>query len=54
LGADRRAGRAYADNDLGGVDASFVAVVERLRIETIATLDRRHFGPAETLDGSRS
>lgn len=36
--------QTYADNDLGGVDSSLVAVAERLRIETIATLDRRHFG----------
>jgi len=35
---------AYADNDLGSVDASLLAVAERLRIETIATLDRRRFG----------
>jgi uncharacterized protein len=36
--------QTYADNDLGGVDSSLVAVAERLLIETIATLDRRHFG----------
>jgi uncharacterized protein len=36
--------QTYADNDLGGVDSSLVAVAERLRIETIPTLDRRHFG----------
>lgn len=36
--------QTYGDNDLGGVDSSLVAVAERLRIETIATLDRRHFG----------
>ena len=34
----------YADQDLGGVDSSIVAVAERLRVTTIATLDRRHFG----------
>jgi predicted nucleic acid-binding protein len=28
---------------LGGVDASVVAVAERLGIRTVATLDRRHF-----------
>jgi uncharacterized protein len=33
----------YADNDLGGVDSSLVAVAERLRLDTIATLDQRHF-----------
>ncbi len=34
----------YADMALGTVDASVVAVAERLGIGTIATLDRRHFG----------
>jgi uncharacterized protein len=34
----------YADNRLGGVDASLIAVAERRGLETIATLDRRHFG----------
>lgn len=33
----------YADLGLGVVDASIVAVAERLRITTVATLDRRHF-----------
>ncbi|MGH2836538.1 MAG: type II toxin-antitoxin system VapC family toxin [Solirubrobacteraceae bacterium] len=33
----------YADNGLGGVDASLVAVAERLELDTIATLDQRHF-----------
>ena len=33
----------YADNDLGGVDSSLIAVAERLRLDTIATLDQRHF-----------
>jgi uncharacterized protein len=33
----------YADLDLGLVDASIVAVAERLSVRTIATLDRRHF-----------
>lgn len=33
----------HADNDLGGVDPSLVAVAERLRLNTIATLDHRHF-----------
>jgi uncharacterized protein len=31
--------------DIGFVDASVVAVAERLKIETLATLDRRHFAP---------
>ncbi len=33
----------YADLDLGGVDASVVAVAERLGVHEIATLDRRDF-----------
>jgi len=34
----------YRDLPLGTVDASVVAAAERLGIEQIATLDRRHFG----------
>lgn len=34
----------YRDLALGTVDASVVAAAERLRIATIATLDRRYFG----------
>lgn len=30
--------------DIGFVDASVVAIAERLRLHTIATTDRRHFG----------
>lgn len=33
----------YADFPLGGADASIVALAERLEIETIVTLDDRHF-----------
>ena len=33
----------YADLDLGFVDASVIAVCERLGEEKVATLDRRHF-----------
>lgn len=33
----------YADLPLGSTDASVVALTERLRVERIATLDRRHF-----------
>ncbi len=33
----------YADFPLGTVDASVIAVAERLGIETIITLDHRHF-----------
>jgi predicted nucleic acid-binding protein len=34
----------YADANIGFVDASIVAVAERLNVGTIATTDRRHFG----------
>jgi predicted nucleic acid-binding protein len=37
--------RQYADSDIGFVDASLVAVAERLNIRKVITLDRRHFGP---------
>ena len=33
----------YADLRLGGVDASLVAVAERLDVKELATLDRRDF-----------
>lgn len=33
----------YADFPLGAVDASVVALAERLNVRTIFTLDRRHF-----------
>jgi uncharacterized protein len=33
----------YADMKLGFVDASVVALAERLRIKQVATVDRRHF-----------
>ncbi len=35
--------RAYADLPLGAVDASVIAVAERLNLADVATLDRRHF-----------
>jgi len=35
---------AYADLPLGFVDASIVAMAERLGVTTILTTDRRHFG----------
>lgn len=34
---------SYGDLDIGFVDASIVAIAERLGIDTIFTLDRRHF-----------
>ena len=33
----------YADAEIGLVDASIVAVAERLKLTTIATTDHRHF-----------
>ena len=33
----------YANLRLGGTDASLVAIAERLRLDRIATFDRRHF-----------
>lgn len=36
--------RQYADLGLGLVDASVLAVCERLQEKKLATLDRRHFG----------
>jgi predicted nucleic acid-binding protein len=33
----------YVDLPLGGTDASVIALAERRRAKTIATLDRRHF-----------
>jgi len=41
----------YADLPLGGTDASVIAVAERHRETTLATLDHRHFSvvrPAHT------
>jgi uncharacterized protein len=35
--------RTYADLPLGAVDASVIAVAERLKLTDVATLDRRHF-----------
>jgi hypothetical protein len=33
----------YGDHPLGGFDASLITVAERLGLDTIATLDQRHF-----------
>ncbi len=35
--------RKYADFPLGAIDASIIAVAERLDVGEVATLDRRHF-----------
>jgi predicted nucleic acid-binding protein len=34
----------YADLPLGTVDASVIALTERLKLPAVATLDHRHFG----------
>jgi predicted nucleic acid-binding protein len=36
--------RQYSDSDIGFVDASIVALAERLHVTRVLTLDRRHFG----------
>jgi uncharacterized protein len=36
--------RTYAEARIGFVDASLVAVAERLKIRRVLTVDRRHFG----------
>jgi predicted nucleic acid-binding protein len=36
--------QTYADLDLGVVDASVIALAERMGEHKLATLDRRHFG----------
>jgi uncharacterized protein len=41
----------YRDLPLGTVDASVVAAAERLGIDAIATLDRRHFGVVRPAHG---
>ena len=33
----------YSDLPLGAVDAAVVSIAERLGVDTVATLDRRHF-----------
>lgn len=38
----------YADLPLGGVDASVIAVAERLGVDRVATFDRRHFNIVRT------
>jgi predicted nucleic acid-binding protein len=39
----------YRDLPLGTADASVIAAAERLRIEEVATLDRRHFSVVRPL-----
>jgi predicted nucleic acid-binding protein len=38
----------YLDVPLGMVDASVIALAERLDVDTLATLDHRHFGTVRT------
>ncbi|WP_330232911.1 PIN domain-containing protein [Nocardia sp. NBC_00508] len=40
--------RKYADFPLGAVDAAVLAVAERLDVDEVATLDRRHFHAVRT------
>lgn len=42
----------FADLEIGISDASIVVLAERYRINTVLTLDERHFRPLRTLDGS--
>jgi hypothetical protein len=44
LGVAARVMTRYADMPLGLVDASIVALAERLDVEAVLTTDRRHFG----------
>jgi hypothetical protein len=44
--------RRYADLGLGLVDASVVALAERLGIRRLATRDLRHFAAVRLRDGS--
>ena len=46
--------RQYGDGGLDFVDAITLAVAERLNVDSILTLDRRHFGPARQGLGLRA
>jgi hypothetical protein len=41
----------YRDLPLGTVDASVVATAERMRVNEVATLDRRHFNVVKPITG---
>ena len=43
--------KRYADAAVGLTDATAMAVAERLSIEEVLTLDRRHFSPFRTRKG---
>jgi predicted nucleic acid-binding protein len=38
----------YSDWPLGRIDASLIAIAERLGVTKVATLDRRYFGPIQS------
>jgi predicted nucleic acid-binding protein len=42
----------YRDLPLGTVDASVVATAERMTINEVATLDRRHFNVVRPITGA--
>jgi uncharacterized protein len=42
----------YRDLPLGTVDASVVATAERMKINEVATLDRRHFNGVRPITGA--
>ena len=49
-----RAGELMSDYDwLGFVDATVVAVAERLKMSSVATTDRRHFGAVKPVHTER-
>ena len=39
----------YADLGLGGTDASLIVIAERMKVGTLATLDRRHYDRARAV-----
>lgn len=43
--------RRYADSDIGLADAGNVVLADMFRTDRIFTLDRRHFGMMQTMDG---
>ena len=51
IGASVRVAERYADIGLGLADASLVALAERVKTITVATLDERHFRAVRPLAG---
>ena len=41
----------YANFPLGGIDASVIALAERLHTDLVVTLDRRHFAAVRSKEG---